>query len=104
VTQAAESFDCRKCHGTFHGEMPDNAGWCHACRVKLVKRAALASLPVVLLVAAIYAWILWNFGLLTSTFLIAFIAIGVALAWVAFKVSRRVLFDVLRARAHRRKV
>ena len=45
MTQAAESFDCRRCNGSFSGQDPDSAGWCKACRAKLVKQAALASVP-----------------------------------------------------------
>jgi hypothetical protein len=101
MSDPGESFDCRKCKQHIANESPDNAGWCRACRRALVKRSNLGAIPAALLVAVAYAWVLSYFGLLGSSFMIVFIAIGVVLAWVAFKVARRVLFDVLRNHAHR---
>ena len=57
----------------------------------------LAVLPALVVLAA-YLWVIDHFGLWQSTFLVIWIVLGVALAWVAFKVARRVLFDVVRAR------
>jgi hypothetical protein len=98
MSDAGQGFDCRNCGHTITGEEADRNGWCKACRALIVRRsAALAVLPA-LLVLGLYLWLLSHFGLFQSTFLIVWIALGVALAYVAFKVARRVLFDVLRNR------
>ncbi|HEX8903248.1 MAG TPA: hypothetical protein VF771_00240 [Longimicrobiaceae bacterium] len=98
MTDAAESFDCRNCGHHVTGEAADRHGWCKACRDVVVRRASwLAVLPA-LVVAALYAWMLDYFGLWSSTFLIVFLALGLGLTYVAFKVARRVFFDVVRNR------
>jgi hypothetical protein len=98
MTDAGESFDCRNCGHHVTGEAPDHHGWCQACRKALVRRSGwLAVLPA-LVVVAVYFWVLDYFGLWDSTFLIVFLALGAALAWVSFKVARRVLYDVIRSR------
>jgi len=98
MSDAPESFDCRNCGHHVAGEPADHHGWCKACRTVVVKRsAAWAVLPAVVVVAA-YIWLLTYFGLLDSIFIIVWIALGVALGWVAFKVARRVFFEVIRNR------
>ena len=99
MSDAPESFDCRNCgHRLTTNEPPDHAGWCRACRGVVVKRSsAWAIVPAVVVVAA-YLWMLNYFGLFKSVFVIVWIALGAALGWVAFKVARRVLFEVIRGR------
>lgn len=93
-----EPFDCRNCGRRVEGEKPDQHGLCQACRAEVVRRSTRwAALPA-LVVAALYFWLLAWGGLFQSRFMIVFVALGVALAWVAFKVARRVLFDVIRNR------
>ena len=99
--EAAESFSCRQCGDAVTGEA-DRRGWCKACRHKVVRRAGgLAVVPAVL-VAAGYFWLIDHYDLFKSNFLIIWIAIGLALGYVAFKIARRVFFDVIRARTARR--
>jgi uncharacterized membrane protein len=99
MSDAGESFSCRNCgHRLTGGETPDHQGWCKACRAVVVKRSsAWAVLPTLALVA-VYVWVLWRFGLFDSMFVIVWIALGIGLGWVMFKVARRVLFDVIRNR------
>ena len=89
---------CRNCGHDLHDEQPDHHGWCPACRRVVVRRAAMLAVLPALVVLAAYLWVIDHFGLWQSTFLVIWIVLGVALAWVAFKVARRVLFDVVRAR------
>lgn len=91
-------FDCRKCGRRIEGEKADDARWCAACRKRLIHRATrLAYLPA-LVVAALYVWLLAWSGLLTSPLTAFWLALGAVLAFVAYKVGRRVFFDVLRGR------
>jgi fatty acid desaturase len=90
---------CRRCGRAFgEGESPDPNGWCARCRAELVGRSTRwAWLPALVFAALFFLLVAWG-GLLGSRFLVVWLALGVALAWVAFKVARRVLFDVLRVR------
>ena len=89
---------CRNCGRAFGEAGPDSHGWCERCRGVVVRRATtLAVLPTVV-VAGLYLWLLSAWGMFDSRFVIVWLAIGAALAWVAFKVARRVLFDVVKSR------
>ena len=77
---------------------PDTSSAASSIRGALVKRSSLLAVLPALLVVALYVWLLSAFDLFNSVFMIVWIALGVALAWVAFKVARRVLFDVIRHR------
>ncbi len=90
---------CRACGRQFgEGEKPDANGWCAKCRALLVSRSTrVAWLPTLLFALAFYALVAWG-GLLESRFMVVWLALGVALAWVTFKVARRVAFDVIRSR------
>jgi hypothetical protein len=102
MSEAAEVFTCRECGKTLRGESADRRGWCRACRAAIVRRSgAWAVVPAVLLAAG-YLWLIDHFDLFRSNFLIVWIALGVGLTWLAFKIARRVLFDVFRGRASRR--
>ena len=100
--ETAESFSCRQCGDAVKGETADRRGWCRACRRKVVRRAGGAAVVPAVLVAAGYFWLIDRWDLFKSNFLIVWIALGVALGYVAFKIARRVLFDVVRARTARR--
>ncbi|HSU13271.1 hypothetical protein [Longimicrobium sp.] len=94
----SESFDCSNCGHRVTGEAADHIGWCKACRKALVRRSGWLAMFPAFVVLALYLWMLDYFELWNSTFLIVFMALGLALAYVAFKVARRVFFDVIRAR------
>ena len=96
-----ERFTCRHCGHEVAGEAPDHHGWCAACKRALVRRSGVLAIFPALLVVAGYLYLLDYFGLYQSTFMIIFLAIGAGIAWVAFKVARRVLYDVLRVRGTR---
>jgi hypothetical protein len=98
MTDVPESFDCSNCGHHVTGEAVDHHGWCKACRGALVRRSGWLAVIPSLIVLGAYLWVLSRFGLFQSTFLIVFIALGAGLTWVTFKVARRVLFDVIRAR------
>lgn len=102
ATVADEGFSCRQCGDEVKGETADRRGWCKACRRKVVRRAGVLAVMPALLVAVGYFYLIDYFDLFRSNFLIIWIALGVALAYVAFKIARRVLFDVVRARTARR--
>jgi F0F1-type ATP synthase assembly protein I len=102
MSSEVESFTCRQCADEVAGETADRRGWCKACRRKVVRRAGgLAVIPAVL-VAAGYYWLIDRYDLFKSNFLMIWIALGVAIGYVVFKIARRVLFDVIRARTARR--
>jgi len=96
-TAPPPGFDCRNCGHHVAGETPDH-GWCNACRGTVVKRSSAWAVLPALVVVGLYLWMLGWFGLYDSMFLIVWIALGAALGWVAFKVARRVFFDVIRSR------
>jgi hypothetical protein len=98
MTDAGEGFDCRNCGHHVTGEPADRHGWCKACRAELVRRSTWLAVFPALVILGLYFWLLSWFGLFKSTFLIVWMALGAALAYVAFKVARRVLFDVIRTR------
>jgi hypothetical protein len=92
-------FDCGRCGRRVEGEKPDDAQWCTACRRALISRSQrLAWIPAVV-VAVLYLWLITWSGLLESPMLAFWLVLGGVLAFVAFKVGRRVFFDVLRGRA-----
>jgi len=95
---APEAFSCANCGHRVTGEAADHDGWCKACRGALVKRASTWAVFPALVVVGLYLWLLGSFDMFDSMFVIVWIALGVALGWVAFKVARRVLFDVIRSR------
>jgi DNA-directed RNA polymerase subunit RPC12/RpoP len=102
MSAEAEGFTCRQCGEEVKDETADRRGWCKACRRKVVRRAGgFAVVPAVLLAAA-YFWMIDYFDLFKSNFLMIWIALGVAIGYVVFKIARRVLFDVIRARTARR--
>ena len=92
-------FDCARCGKHVRGERPDDARWCGACRQELIARSArLAWIPAVV-VAVLYLALLMRSGLLESPMMAFWLVLGAVLAFVAFKVGRRVFFDVPRGRA-----
>ena len=103
TTPAAEEslppFDCARCGRHVAGEKPDDERWCAACRQALIARSGkLAWIPAVV-VAALYLWLIAWSGLLESPMMAFWLVLGAVLAFVAYKVGRRVFFDVLRGRA-----
>jgi uncharacterized membrane protein len=92
-------FDCAQCGRSVQGEKPDSEGRCAVCRRQHIARATrLAWIPA-LVVAALYLWLIAWSGLLESPMMAFWLVLGAVLAFVAYKVARRVFFDVLRGRA-----
>jgi len=103
MSDAVEGFTCRQCGDEVKGEAGDDRrGWCKRCRQGVVRRSGGWAVIPAVLVAAAYFWLIDHFDLFRSNFVIIWIALGVALGYVAFKIARRVLFDVIRARTARR--
>jgi len=98
MSEAGEGFDCRQCGKRVQGASVDRRGWCKECRGEVVRRSGGWAILPALLVTAGYFWLLNAFDLFRSNFVIVFIALGVAIAWLAFKIARRVFFDVIRGR------
>ncbi|HEX6037537.1 MAG TPA: hypothetical protein VFZ20_05850, partial [Longimicrobium sp.] len=92
-------FDCRKCGRSVQGEKPDDARWCEACRRALIHSATRRSWLPAAVVAVLYLWLLWWSGLLESPLSVVWLVLGALFTFVAYKVARRVWFDVLRGRS-----
>lgn len=94
---AGDSFVCRNCGRTREGS-PDPAGWCTPCRRVLVARTLLpAAAATAVFVALLVALLVWA-GAFESRFMMAWTSLAALLGFGAWKVSRRVAFEVLRAR------
>lgn len=91
-------FDCRKCGRMVRGQKPDDARWCEACRRSLIRSATRRSWIPAAVVAVLYLWLLGWSGLLESPLSAVWLALGALFTFVAYKVARRVWFDVLRGR------
>ena len=91
-------FDCRKCGRRVRGQKPDDAGWCEACRRELIRSASRRAWLPAAVVALLYLWLLWWSGLLESPLSAVWVAVGALFTFVAYKVARRVWFDLLRGR------
>lgn len=100
MSDAGETFDCRMCGSDVEGK-PDHLGLCARCRAEVVRRSTSLAVVPALVMAGLYVWLLAATGMFESRFLVVWVALGVALAWVAFKIARRVLFDVIRSRGVR---
>lgn len=99
MSEAADApFTCRNCGRAVTGEAPDHHGWCHACKAVVVRRSTAWAVLPALVMALLYVWLIVATEMYESRFMIVWIALGVALTWLAFKIARRVLFDVIRNR------
>ncbi|HET6765507.1 MAG TPA: hypothetical protein VFH27_17625 [Longimicrobiaceae bacterium] len=78
--------------GELHG------GWCDVCRAEVVRRATLparlAAGAFALLLLALLVWM----GGLESRFLVMWLALLCLAVFAAYKVARRVAFEVVRSR------
>lgn len=90
---------CARCGRALAADAPADADLCAACREATIGGAARRAWIPTVAIALLYAWLLWWSGLIGSPALIFFVALGAVIAFVVYKVSRRVLFDVLRGRA-----
>jgi hypothetical protein len=90
---------CARCRRPLPADAPEGMEECDACRQGLIRGAALRAWIPAVAVAVLYLWLLWWSGLVESPALVFFLALGAVLAFVAYKVGRRVFFDVLRGRA-----
>lgn len=94
---AADTFVCRNCGRPREGS-PDPAGWCAPCRRVLVARTLLpAGVTTVLFVVLLLTLLGWM-GAFESRFMVAWTALAALLSLAVWKVSRRVAFEVMRAR------
>lgn len=94
-----EARRCTRCRRPLAADAPEDAEECAACRQGLIRGAGTRAWIAAGVVAVLYLWLLWWSGLVGSPWLVFFLALGAVLAFVAFKVARRVFFDVLRGRA-----
>lgn len=93
----ADTFVCGNCGRTREGQ-PDPAGWCGPCRRTLVARTLLpAGVTTVLFVVLLLTLLGWM-GAFESRFMVAWTALAALLSFAVWKVSRRVAFEVIRAR------
>jgi fatty acid desaturase len=92
---------CPLCGRRHDGEGSDPEGTCSDCRKRLIRRSATVAWVPALLLGAGYVWLLFWSGLVSSMFLIVWIAFGAVLVYITYKVAHRAAFDVIRARAHR---
>jgi uncharacterized membrane protein len=89
---------CARCGRALPPEAGD-ADLCAACRSRTIRGATARAWLAGLVVVALYAWLLGWSRLYESPAFVFFAAVGVVLGWAAYKVARRVAFDVLRGRA-----
>lgn len=87
---------CRNCGRA--AERLDGAGWCDDCRDAVVARATKPAWAATLLLALLAVLVLWWAGAFASRFLVVWLAVAAGVAYVGFKVARRVAFEVVRAR------
>ena len=80
----------------------DKGGWCQKCRALVVKRSAIAARIVAALVLAAAAF--WVFSAQNlSRFLILWLVLLLGLYALAYKITQRVAFELIRDRGVRRK-
>ncbi|MBB4634380.1 hypothetical protein [Longimicrobium terrae] len=94
-------FDCSACAARKEGERPDDDGRCAACRGSLIRRSSQWAWVPAAVIAAGYLWLLFVWGLLESTAMVFFLALGAGIAFVAYKIARRIAFDLLVTRGNR---
>ena len=91
-------FDCTQCGRSVRSEKPDSEGRCAACRKQHIARSTRLAMVPAAVVAVLYLWLIAWSGLLESPMMAFWLVLGAVLAFVAFKIGRRVFFDVLRGR------
>lgn len=96
---AGEPFQCRSCGRGVRGQKPGHEGWCDACRARLIHAAGRQAYLPAAVAGAAWLWLLWWTGLLESPLMAFWLALGAVIAYIIYKVARRVMFDVLRGRA-----
>jgi hypothetical protein len=82
---------------------PDEHGWCAACRAGVVRTSSRLALAPAVLLAALLFWLMGVLNLWESRFVVVLMAIAGGLVWLAFKVARRVAFELVRYRIRRRR-
>ncbi|HEX2188810.1 MAG TPA: hypothetical protein VHG51_07935 [Longimicrobiaceae bacterium] len=96
------STACRRCGRETAAGRAEAEGVCAECRAGVVRRATPVAFGVAVLVAVLYLLVLaWTGALASPNFVVFWLAVGALLAFGAYKVTRRVAFDVIRARAMR---
>ncbi len=92
---------CRRCGREPAEGKLDSLGWCAECRGEVVRRATPAAYAAAVVAAAAYLAVMGWAGGFASTFAVFLLALGAILAFLVFKVARRVAFDLVRARPPR---
>lgn len=102
MTAPTLSAACRQCGREIAAGKAEADGVCAECRAGVVRRATPVAFGAALLVALLYLLVLtWTGVLASPNFLVFWLALGALLAFGTYKVTRRVAFDVIRARAVR---
>jgi hypothetical protein len=97
VSTAEAASPCRNC-GRMRPPGELTGGWCAECRAEVVRRATLpARISAAAFAALLMVLLVW-LGALESRFLVLWLALSALAAFAAYKVARRVAFEVVRAR------
>jgi uncharacterized paraquat-inducible protein A len=89
---------CRNCGHSFAAEELDAGGWCPRCRRAVIRRATVAGWTVALLGAGGLAYLLFIVLELGQRFLLAWLLLVAAVYYILYKLTRRVAFEMFRAR------
>ena len=97
MSAADATSPCRNCGRMYPpGEL--TGGWCAECRAEVVRRATLpARVSAAVFAALLVALLVWLGGF-ESRFLVLWLALSALATFAAYKVARRVAFEVVRAR------
>jgi hypothetical protein len=89
---------CANCQREVPNDELDRFRWCGECRRAVVRRATFwARLVGIAAAALLAAWILLAISP-SGRFVVGWMAIIAATYYLSFKISRRVAFDLIRAR------
>lgn len=97
MSASDDLLSCARCGRDAPQEELDDAGWCRSCRAALVRQAsrwAYAAAAATALLAAVLIWLVVG----SARFLIFWLLLVGIVAFLAFKVARRVAFELLRTR------
>ncbi len=98
MTPEEPGFVCRNCRLPREGKA-DRYGWCAACRQVLVRRTILpAGVATFVVAAGLLALQTW-LGVFGSRFMMGWLALAGIVSFGAWKVARRVAFEVMQARS-----
>ena len=89
---------CRNCGREFPASRLDRHFWCHECRAEVVRRSSIPARIIAIIMALASTG--WTFYLVGSSprFLIVYVVLIVAVYLLAYKVTQRVAFEIIRSR------